>query len=279
MNYLFLSCDSLAGYVVDEHLLVKELEADGHRVETLSWSKPADWSRFDAAIIRTTWDYMERPVEFFKVLEEIARQTKLFNALDTVRWNIHKRYLRELKQQGTTIVPTIFFRHDESLHLPSGEKFVIKPAISAGSFKTLVMDRADIESGKHLDELFPGDWMCQPFLPEIKKGELSLVYFNKRFSHALKKVPKEGDFRVQEEFGGAITGFVPDENLLHFADTLMSKINDDLLYARVDVVPYEGGYALMELELIEPSLYFRTHPDAARNFKKALYEKTGFTKK
>jgi glutathione synthase/RimK-type ligase-like ATP-grasp enzyme len=112
--------------------------------------------------------------------------------------------------------------------------------------------------------------MCQPFLPQIADGEISLIYFNKQFSHALLKVPKAGEFRVQEEFGGAIIALKPDEKLLAVGDKIISAVSDDLLYARVDLVPYENDFALMELELIEPALYFRTDVTAVDNFSKAL---------
>lgn len=266
MNIVFLSCDSLAGFVVDDNLLVKELTSQGHLVTTLSWNAEADWSQFDCAIIRTTWDYMERPQEFFKKLELISAQTKLYNKLDTVRWNIHKSYLSVFEKKGVSIVPTVFFKDAENLNLPSKwkhDKVVVKPAISAGSFKTMVMSRDDIQVPS-------GDWMCQPFLPQITEGEISLIYFNKVFSHALLKVPKPGDFRVQEEFGGAIIPLTPDQTLLDLGDKVMNAVADDLLYARVDLVPYEYHYALMELELIEPALYFRTNEMAVKNFSKAL---------
>lgn len=268
MNILFLSCDSLTGFITDEDILVKELESKGHTVTTLSWSKDADWSKFDCAIIRTTWDYMEKPEAFFKQLEKISSQTKLYNSLDTVKWNIHKGYLSGLEKKGVTIVPTVFFKFDEELKIPANwpEKIVIKPAISAGSYKTLVQNKNQIDRS----EMVPGDWMCQPFLPQIFEGEISLIYFNKVFSHALLKVPKKGDFRVQEEFGGDIIPLKPTPELLALGEKVMSSVSDDLLYARVDLVPYENHYALMELELIEPALYFRTNADAAKNFSKAL---------
>lgn len=265
MNIVFLSCDSLEGFIVDEDILVKQLESEGHTVTILSWSKDTDWSKFDCAIIRTTWDYMEKPEAFFKKLELISSQTKLYNSLDTVKWNIHKSYL---KRFGDLIVPTIFFKHDEELKVPASwpDKIVIKPAISAGSYKTLVQNKNQIDR----TEMVPGDWMCQPFLPEIFDGEVSLIYFNKVFSHALLKVPKKGDFRVQEEFGGDIIPLKATPELLALGEKVMKSVSDDLLYARVDLVPYQNHYALMELELIEPALYFRTNADAAKNFSKAL---------
>jgi glutathione synthase/RimK-type ligase-like ATP-grasp enzyme len=273
MRLVFLSCDSLDGFVTDEDIVVKDLEAQGHTVTTLSWRADADWSSFDSAIIRTTWDYMEYPEEFFQKLEKISQQTKLLNGLPTVKWNIHKSYLKKFQDRGITIVPTVFFKDSEALMLPkswNAEKVVVKPAVSAGAFKTLVYRPEDITSGKYKEGLHPGDWMCQPFLPQIKEGEISLIYFNKAFSHALLNVPKAGDFRVQEEFGGDIIPFEPTRELLNLGNTIIAEVQEDILYARVDLVAFNGYYALMELELIEPALYFRSNKNASSNFIKAL---------
>lgn len=273
LNIVLLSCDSLAGYVVDDNILVQELTQNGHRVTTLSWTKETDWSQFDCAILRTTWDYMERPEDFFKKLELISSQTKLYNSVDTVKWNIHKSYLNKFEKNGIKVVPTIFFKENDHLEIPSswGNKVVIKPAISAGSYKTLVLSSDDIKNKNYKKELFSGDWMCQPFLPQISDGEISLIYFNKEFSHALIKVPKSGEFRVQEEFGGGVVPLKASEKLLSIGKNIISHVPDKLLYARVDLIPYEDSYALMELELIEPALYFRTDKNAAKNFIKALF--------
>jgi len=272
MNIVLLSCDSLDGFVVDDNILVEELTKNGHQVTTLSWTKETDWSQFDCAILRTTWDYMERPNDFFTKLELISKETKIYNKLDTIKWNIHKSYLEKFSKNGIQIVPTIFFKKNETLSIPTewGDKIVIKPAISAGSYKTLVLTKEDVENKTYQKEIFPGDWMCQPFLPQIAEGEISLIYFNKEFSHALLKVPKQGEFRVQEEFGGGVIPLTPSEELLEIGNKIMSSVTDDLLYARVDLIPFNNTFALMELELIEPALYFRTHPEAASNFLKAL---------
>lgn len=269
MKIFFLSCDELAGFVVDDDLLVKELEADGHEVKTFSWREDVDWSSYDCGIIRTTWDYMKYPEEFYQKLEMISKQTKLLNPLSTIKWNIYKSYLKNFQDQGVRIVPTVFFSHKEGLKIPESwpEKVVVKPVVSAGAYKTMVLSKEEATS-LHLTE---GDWMCQPFLPQIKDGEYSLIYFNKKFSHALVKVPKAGDFRVQEEFGGDIIPVNPTPEMLSLSDSIMNVVKEGLLYARVDLVPYEGDYALMELELIEPALYFRTNKESPRNFKQALY--------
>lgn len=269
-----LSCQSLDGYIVDDELLVKELELNGeYSVSTIPWDKEADWSTLDLVIIRTTWDYAQRSEEFLKKLTFISTQTRLCNSPEVVKWNIHKGYLSELALKGAKLVPTHMFKFPGPIVVPldwQHEKLIIKPAISAGSFKTMIVTREDLKSETLKSELFAGDWMLQPFLEEIKKGEVSLHFFDKKFSHGIIKIPKEGDFRVQEEFGGNIQPFAPDDSLLKQAQELVNLIPFELLYARVDMLLYQGNYLLMELELIEPALYFSTNSQAVKNFKVAL---------
>lgn len=275
MKIAFLSCDSLDGYVSDDELMVKTLLNAGHEIETVSWSEEKDWSVYEAVIVRTTWDYVKRSQEFLQKLKLISQATKLYNSLKTIEWNIHKKYLIELQDLGASVVPTVMFSHEEELKIPSDwdyQRFVIKPAISATSYKTVIYSREEIHHKKHQSELTPGDWMCQPFLEEIKNGEVSLVYFNKVFSHGLIKVPRPDDFRVQEEFGGDIKSYTPSSALVALGNDILGKIPDDLLYARVDVVNHRGRFLLMELELIEPSLYFRTHEGSSQNFLKAMQD-------
>lgn len=277
MKILFLTCEAFIHGSnedqADDKLLVKELNDLGHSVEIIPWSVEHNWSAADLVVIRTTWDYMLRADEFLTKLKHISECTTLYNSFETVKWNIHKGYLKDLEKKGVTIVPTVMFKHTEEIKLPlewKHEKFVIKPAVSASAYKTLIVTRSDIENSNYKKDLIPGDWLCQPFIPEITQGEISLLYFNKKFSHALTKIPKEGDFRVQIEWGGTIQKLTPDKTLLDLGEKIMQAIPEDLLYARVDVVPYEGKYALMELELIEPALYFRIDNDAPKNFSKAL---------
>jgi glutathione synthase/RimK-type ligase-like ATP-grasp enzyme len=273
MKIVLLTCDKVDNFVMDDHLLENILKDDGHEVTTLSWRAEVDWSTFDQAIIRTTWDYFERPMEFIKKLELISNETHLSNSFETIRWNMHKGYLKTLEHKGIKIVPTIFFKGPEDIDLPTSwvaQKFVIKPAISAGAYKTNVISKEDISNKNYKSLLSEGDWLCQPFLPQISQGEISLIYFNKKFSNALIKIPKTTEFRVQAEFGGNIIPYTPDTALMSFGEKIMRAVPDDLLYARVDLVPFEDNYALMELELIEPSLYFRKNIVAAENFAKAI---------
>jgi glutathione synthase/RimK-type ligase-like ATP-grasp enzyme len=274
MKILLLSCDSIESFVVaDENLAINELKKRGHHVKTLSWTADYEWSEFDCVIIRTTWDYVEKYQEFINKLESISKKTKLFNPLETIKWNINKNYLKIFQDAEVEIVPTLFFTDNEDVKIPDTwdcEKVVIKPAVSAGSHKTTVCTLQEIRNGDYKNEISPGDWLCQPFLPQIAEGEYSLIYFNKSFSHGLLKVPKKGEFRVQEEFGGDVIPVDINEELLSIGNRVIDLIKDELLYARVDLIPFGNTYALMEIEVIEPALYFRTNPIAAINFADAI---------
>lgn len=277
MKLTFLTCESFIhgsnDDQADDTLLTEALQKLGHQVETIPWSVSHHWKSSDAVIIRTTWDYMLTPEKFLHTLEKISKQTSLFNSYQTVKWNIHKSYLLDLEKKGIKIVPTLLFK--DKITLPPDwkyDKYVIKPAISASAYKTLMVSQNEIETGKYKKSLITGDWLCQPFLPQISEGEISLIYFNKKFSHALLKVPRKGDFRVQIEWGGTIQPYTPSEKLLTIGEDIMNAVTDDLLYARVDLVPEGDDYMLMELELIEPALYFRTNPDSPKNFCKALID-------
>ncbi len=270
----FLSCQDLDGHIVDDHLAQKELEKHGeYQVDWINWDEETDWKRFDLAIIRTTWDYHKRSAEFLSKLNVIASQTTLMNPASIVEWNFHKGYLKDLANKGVAIVPTVFFKDTESILLPASwnyQRFIIKPAISANAYKTVIIAKEDLLSGKYKTHLAAGDWLLQPFMEEIKQGEVSLHFFNKTFSHGITKTPKVGDFRVQEEHGGLIQNYTPSPELLSIAHNILTQIPSQLLYARVDLVFWQGQWVLMEVELIEPSLYFRMDPQSVVNYKRAI---------
>lgn len=259
---------------MDDTLVITELENGGaYKVTSIPWDNEADWASFDLVIIRTTWDYHKRPTEFVAKLKLISKAAKLMNSVEVVEWNFHKGYLKELESKGVKIVPTQMFKFPGKIEIPTDwkyERLIVKPAISANAYKTIIVKREDLNSEPVLSQLHAGDWMLQPFMEEIKQGEVSLHFFNKQFSHGILKVPKPGDFRVQEEHGGLISPFVPDAKLLQDSTDLVNKVPFDLLYARVDVVNWQGNYVLMEIELIEPALYFRTSSQSVKNFNAAL---------
>lgn len=271
--------DDLGWYVADDDLAIGPLRELGFAVSTISWRQTArKWSEFEAVIIRTPWDYQSSPDEFLRVLAEIEKQTRLENHLDVVRWNLAKTYLRDMGSRGTRIVPSIWqpqYSKQEFEHWRSvlrADELIIKPVVSATAEHTYRLASYD----RSLEGIFATrPFLVQPFIPNIvDEGEFSLFYFNGRYSHAINKLPKANDFRVQEEHGGIITAMEPDDELLLAGDDVVSKIEQDLLYARVDFVrDGDGELCLMELELIEPALYLRMDMQAPTRFARAIQER------
>ena len=266
----FLTTDDLAGYVTDDRLAEAPFAEIGWTVEHVPW-RQGGWERYEAVVIRSTWDYHKHPGEFLAVLEEIGRSgARLANPLELVRWNARKTYLRGLEARGLPVVPTLWDRRpDSSLFDELGaDEIVVKPVVSASAFHTYRLRR-----GGEMEEAFAGrEVMVQPFLRSIvEEGEYSLFFFGGELSHAVLKSPKEADFRVQEEHGGLIEPVVPPRHLAELGRRIVESLPEPPLYARVDLAALDSGeYALMELELIEPSLYFRTDPESPRRFARAF---------
>lgn len=272
----------MGDFVSDDDLAAKLLRERGWRVDVLPWDQAHDWSRYDLVIIRTTWDYFDQPARFLEKLAEIERSgTRLLNPLALVRWNLDKRYLGDLESRNVPIVPTTFAerltgREELVAHFLTfdTEEIIVKPLISASAFDTYHISRAGFESFlPGLEAVFGSrPYMAQPFMPFVKsEGEFSLIYLNGQFSHAILKTPTNGDFRVQEEYGGLITAVTPEEALLETGQRALDALDDVPLYARVDLVRHqEDDFRIMEFELIEPSLYLRMDPAAPERFVDAL---------
>ena len=242
MRIALATCDWLPGLDPDDAPLRAAL---GDEAEPVIWSdEDVDWSAYDVVLVRTIWDYFERHDEFLAWLDRVP--VPMWNPADTLRWNSEKTYLRELEAEGIATIPTAW-----DGEVP-WEDAIIKPTVAGGS---LGLRRA--EKGEPIE---PG-FMAQPFLPDIvSAGELSLVFFDGEFSHAVRKTPAEGDIRVQPEHGGVITAAEPTAAELTAAERVIAAAGRDLLYARVDFV---GDTLLIELEAIEPRFFFEQGPAGA----------------
>lgn len=270
-----LTCDDLTGFVTDEHFLEKALTAAGWSFEWVSWSQASvHWDEFDCAIVRTTWDYIENKDLFLESLEQIEKSTcQLFNPFNLIQWNSSKKYLFELQNQGVATIPTQWIKYQgvelliESFQKFSTDKIIIKPLLGAGATNTFLLNRKSFESRKvELDVLQNQEVMVQPFMERVAaQGEFSVHYFSGELSHGILKKPKVGDFRSQEEFGSHIELIELTEAQKVFCKQVLSKIRGDWLFARVDFIYDElDRETLIELELIEPSLYFRYKEGSAK---------------
>lgn len=275
-----LTLETVGDYVIDDDLAYTELRRRGWQVDVIPWTQPVDWSAYDRVLIRTPWDYQNAPQQFLQVLEAIeASGTPLQNPLDVVRWNLSKTYLRDLDSAGVPIVPSVWGEQFDAEQLAASfdhfgcQRVVIKPTVSANAYHTYPLRRDELQARRSaLADVFANrPYLIQPFLDEVvSAGEVSLFYFGGQYSHAITKQPKAGDFRVQEEHGGMITALEPDAALQAAAQQALAAVPAPVLYARADFVRVGGADLLMELELIEPSLYFRMHADAPANFADAL---------
>lgn len=280
----FLSMDNLDDFEVYDHLLYEPFKELGWHAEEVSWrSNDVDWDHYDAVIIRSPWDYQKEPKAFLDVLAEIDQSDALLeNSLEIVKWNIDKTYLRDLESHGIEIVPSLWYQTFNSDLFPSvftdlkSEEIVIKPTISAGADDTFRIHKSNYDIFvDDLKTVFKDrPFLMQPFMDNITaEGEFSVFFFGDTYSHTILKTPKTNDFRVQEEHGGRLTLVEPEEDLLDVAGTMRDMIQPEPLYTRADYVrTTEDTFALMELELIEPSLYFNMDPESPKRFAKAFNE-------
>jgi glutathione synthase/RimK-type ligase-like ATP-grasp enzyme len=247
----------------DDAPLRAALSAAGIAADTRAWDDPSvDWGAAQACVIRSTWNYVRHYDAFLAWAARCAAATRLWNPLEVVRWNSHKRYLVELARAGLPVVPTRVVARGEAADLAAvagdWDPVVIKPAVSAGSFRTRRVARADFARGQaHLDSVLADrDALVQPYLGSVEDyGERALVWIDGALTHAVRKSPR---FAGDPQRVSDAVAIAPDEARL--AEAVLAQIQRErsarLLYARVDLArDGEGRPCLMELELVEPSLF------------------------
>lgn len=278
------TCSEFPQLHTDDHALVAALAALGVAAEPMIWSDPvADWRRFDAVVLRSVWDYYTRALEFRAWLDRLeSEQVPLYNPAPIVRRNLDKTYLRALAGRGMAVVPTAWITPADEPALDAclaelpWDEVVVKPAVSAGAFRTV---RTTVEALRRdpsplRQVLQDATALVQPYLRGIEQnGEWSFLFFGQSYSHAVVKRPKAGDFRVQWRHGGSHEGAVPTPQLQREAEELFGKLDEGALYTRIDGVIEDGRFLLMEVELIEPYLYLGEAPGAAQRLAAALLTK------
>ena len=282
MKIALLTCEKLPELTAADQLLIPELAKHNIEAKPVIWSdQTINWSDFDYLIFRNTWDYFEKEIEFNLWLDQIEKLgIKTLNTIGIIKQNKHKFYLREMEKQGISILPTVFIDKTNSLNLaeliPSHwKKAVIKPAFSAGSYLTEVFEVADIQkiNADYKNLAQEKELLLQEFMPEIQTlGETSFIFFNKKFSHCVNKKPVDGDFRVQSQFGGKYSLVQPSQELIEKAQKIVNTFPENLLYARVDGIIIGTELYLMEIECIEPDLYFDIADGALERFVSSIVE-------
>lgn len=271
----------LANILREDQLLMEALEKQGFTSVRVDWADPdVDWEMFRCAVFRTTWDYFERFKEFTIWLNRVEKLTRLCNDISLVRWNMDKHYLLDLEKNGIPVVESCMIEKGSELNLKElmdqcgWSEGVIKPCVSGAARHTYRVGESNVNEIESIIRplLQKESFMLQPFLPEIMKtGEDTVMVIGGEVTHAVRKVAKQGDFRVQDDHGGTVHEYKPLPEQEELALRAMQACDPMPVYGRVDMVRnLNGEWAVMELELIEPELWMRTHPEAAEVFAGAL---------
>jgi glutathione synthase/RimK-type ligase-like ATP-grasp enzyme len=279
MRVAFLTFDGEPDIAEDDRAALPALAARGIDVEPAIWDRPdLDLGAYDAVVLRSCWDYHRKPDAFLRLLGDLERiPLAAHNPPAVCTWNVHKGYLLDLARRGvripeTRLVPRGSRLGDRDVIERSGA-LVVKPAISLNGDDTFVFDEGSArEAAEAVNALAQKrDVMLQAFVSEIHDaGELSLVFFDGAFSHAVKKLPRAGEFRVQVEHGGTRSVVTPPAAVVEEAQRILEMAGPRLLYGRVDVVPTSGGIVLMELEVLDPTLFLELDERAPDRFAAAL---------
>ncbi len=265
----------------DEPLALAALGRTGVSVDVVDWDDPAvDWSAFDRVVLRSAWDYPQRLDEFQSWLDHVAGASDLVNPPATVRWSLDKQYLAALDEAGVPITPTVFVRPGAAVTFPAGA-FVVKPAVGAGSrdAASYGADQHDAAAA-HVARLHAAGQvvLVQPFLTSVAtEGEWPMVFLDGRFSHAASKrvsLPRAGtvDDLFAEETNAAHRATAAQIDVAQASVDLVSARLGTPTYARVDLVRDDtGGFCVLEVELVEPSLFLPyADPGAADRVAAAL---------
>ncbi len=283
MDIALATCESVPAWEKDDLPLHAALRALGVVLHQPVWDDAkVDWSRFDAVLIRTTWDYTQNRDAFVAWAHQVGE--RLLNPPQVVAWNTHKSYLRALAKEKVPTIPTIWLDRYQGLHLefiwPGWERGFMKPQVGASASGTLRFDVSELDTVEIAlrDALRRDDMMLQPYLSQVEtRGELSAIYIDGVFSHAVRKVPVKGDYRVQDDHGASDFAHTLKPQELEVCQAVMDAaarvldLEQSLLYARVDLLHDDKDKLLLtELELVEPSLFFRHGAGAAEKLAAAL---------
>jgi glutathione synthase/RimK-type ligase-like ATP-grasp enzyme len=275
--------ESHRDFVEDDRLLVAALERHGVSVLPVVWGELPAGFLPERLLLRTPWDFVERPDAFLRWTEDVESSGRsLWNPSATVEWNHHKRYLVELGSRGVPVVPTVVPDREtvedaarRAIASFRVERIVVKPAVASGSEGLAIVDAtvpALVEAARRTEA--HGGPVFQPFLPSVaEQGELSMIFTrfdDVEFSHAVAKVPKAGDVRVQRTHGGAYRRETPSDALYQASREVLEALPVRWLYARLDWLDWQTEPKLGEVEAIEPHLYWDLAPECAEAFAEKL---------
>ena len=269
----------------DDRMVAEVLRGRGCSVVSTVWDDAAvEWPRFSCVVIRSAWDYHLRERHYAQWLRQrLADGSRVWNPPQAVLANLDKAYLRDFAEAALDVVPMEYVERGDTRRLGAilesrgWRDAVVKPAVSASAYGTwrASLATADADQARFQREAETYALLVQSFVEEVvSDGEWSLVFFGGEYSHAVLKRPAAGDFRVQEELGGAAVAATPPSAVIEQARAILAHAGAPLLYARVDGVEREGRFVLMELEINEPFLFIASSSGAAERFAEAVIRLT-----
>jgi glutathione synthase/RimK-type ligase-like ATP-grasp enzyme len=259
---------------LESHLLVTALRDLGLVAAVQPWGSGYEWRAAPLVVVRTPWDYFEARAPFLDWARGVAAVTSLVNPFEVVEWNSHKGYLLDLRRAGVPAVETTVVARGASIDEQAAAlgahvgEVVVKPAVGGGAMGAVRAGAASAAARRQLAALAEsGDALVQPLAMTVTtRGEISLVYFGGEFSHAVRKVPAAGDYRVQAEHGGRVEPHEPSSGERTVASAALAQTPRPTTYGRVDLVDVGGTPTVMELEVIEPQLFLDRHVEAPQRF-------------
>tara|TARA_Y100000589_G_scaffold21991_1_gene18315 strand:- start:17747 stop:18628 length:882 start_codon:yes stop_codon:yes gene_type:complete len=292
MHIGLATCSTLPDWEIDDRPLEDALRAAGATVHHPVWDDGTfDFASLDVCLVRTTWDYEHRRDAFVEWAAATTRQTRFFNPPEVIAWNTHKSYLHDLSEDGIPTIPTVWVERGGTLELRAvlsergWTRGFLKPVVGStarATFRFDVRDDSIVAAQSFLEERLASEsMMVQPYLERVERhGEESIMLVDGDITHAVRKTPVPGDYRVQDDFGATDAPMQPGETESRLARRIMAMVAErfdvpPLLYGRVDLLRDDDGTPMLnELELVEPSFFFRHAPTAAERLARSLLERT-----
>jgi glutathione synthase/RimK-type ligase-like ATP-grasp enzyme len=276
-KFTFVTYADLPNLDADDRLVVVELEKRGFNCAVAVWNDDnISWSNAGICVLRSTWDYHLHYAKFLYWLNRVSALTTVWNDVEIVRWNSNKRYLLDLQRASIPIVPTVLFEKEQSVDLlkimdeHGWDRGILKPAIGLSTLGVKKIGRSEPGIQAHLNNMLEsGDVLLQPLIQTVfERGERALVFLGGKYSHTVRK----SAFQPLAQAGEAGETIVePEQSELDLAHRVLARVKKPALFARVDIIrAVDGQDLLMELELVEPSLYLGMHKAAVSAFTNAL---------
>lgn len=261
-----VTCSGRPDAIEADAPLVEACRAAGLDTAMPDWrDRSVDWARFDASVVRTTWDYQYHAEAFHRWIDHAARQTRLLNPPAILRWGFDKRHLMALAAAGAAVIPTLFPSNaavEPVLRWASAcgwTRLVLKPVLGAGGIDTVVMDATaeGVAGGWARVSARHEGYLVQPFLPAVlEQGEISVILYGGEIQHSILKRAASGEFRVQAAHGGTVERVETPDEAARLALLCHAALPADPLFLRVDLIGEGDRYQIIECEVVEPELFF-----------------------